>query len=225
MNVRARATWRDVAEGVAGAAIMAADFLTPFLRDARSHWGLSEEDARQPRPGDELVPEPRWQWTHAVEVERAGREVWPWIAQIGADRAGFYSYQWLENVAGCALENADAVHTEWAVKEGGTLLLHPKMPALRVVSVVPERGFVAHAPADEAARASGMPWAAVTWAFLVEPLGPSRFRVVSRYRCATSDHLAMRASLGATLVEPVGFAMDRRMLLGIKERAERQPSI
>jgi hypothetical protein len=220
-----RDTLRDVAFGIGGAAIMAATFLTPFLRDERSHWGLFEEDARRPRAGDDLVPAPRWQWTHAVEIERPCEEVWPWIAQIGADRAGFYSYQWLENIAGCELRNAETIHPEWAAKEGDALSLHPKMPPLRIVSAIPGRGLVAYAPPDEAARAAGKPWASVTWAFLLEPLGPARCRVVSRYRCATSDHLGIRLSLGETFVEPVGFAMDRRMLLGIKERAERQPSV
>jgi hypothetical protein len=215
-----RDTMRDVASGVAGAAIMAASFLTSFLCDERSHWGLEREDADRPRAGDELVASPRWQWTHAVEIERSCAEVWPWVAQIGADRAGFYSYQWLENIAGCELRNAEAIHPEWAAAEGGALLLHPKMPPLRIVSAIPERGLVAYAPPDDAARAAGKAWASVSWAFLLEPLGPGRCRLVSRYRCATSDHLAMRLSLGPTFVEPVGFAMDRRMLLGIKERAE-----
>jgi hypothetical protein len=44
--------------------------------------------------------------------------------------------------------------------------------------------------------------------------------VVSRYRCATSDDLATRLQFGPTFIESVGFAMDRRMLRGIKERAE-----
>lgn len=218
----ARDTIGDIVEGIGGAAIMAATFLTSFLRNARNHWGLGEEDARRPRAGDELVPAPRWQWTHAIEIERSCAEVWPWLAQIGADRAGFYSYQWLENLAGCELRNAEAIHPEWALREGDSLLLHPKMPPMRVVSAVPERGLVAYGAADETARSTGKPWAAVTWAFLLEPLGARRCRVVSRYRCATSDHLGMRLSLGPTLVEPIGFAMDRRMLLGIKDRAERQ---
>ena len=98
------------------------------------------------------------------------------------------------------------------------------MPAMRVVSVVPGRALVAHAPPDEQARANGRPWASVTWAFLLEPLGEKRCRVVSRYRCASSDDLKMRVSLGPTFVEPIGFAMDRRMLLGIKARAERRVS-
>src|SRR5690606_25930078 len=123
------------------------------------------------------------------------------------------SYQWLENLAGCELRNAETIHPEWAVKEGDTLSLHPKMPPMHIAWASPGRGFVAHGAPDEAARAAGRPWAAVTWAFLLEPIAPGRCRLVSRYRCATSDHLGMRITLGPALVEPVGFAMDRRMLL------------
>ncbi|HET9931501.1 MAG TPA: hypothetical protein VFQ35_12460, partial [Polyangiaceae bacterium] len=216
-----RDTLRDRIEGCGGAALMVASFLTPFLRSARSHWGLSEAEATQTRPGDELIPEPTWGWTHAVEIDADANDVWPWISQIGADRGGFYSYQFLENVAGCSLKNAEAIHPEWQVREGGKLSLHPKMPPLSVVSVLPGYGFVAHAAPDEAARARGKPWSSVTWAFFVDDLGAGRSRLVSRYRCATSDDLATRLALGPVCVEPIGFAMDRRMLLGVKERAQR----
>lgn len=97
----------DVAAGIGGAAIMALAWLTPFMRPARNHWGLPVEAASEPRPGDELVREPRWSWTHAVQVEAPADEVWPWVAQVGADRGGFYSYQWLENLAGCDVRNAE----------------------------------------------------------------------------------------------------------------------
>jgi hypothetical protein len=59
-----------------------------------------------------------------------------------------------------------------------------------------------------------------TWLFFLEPLGPNRCRFISRYRTATSEDLATRLAFGAA-IEPIGFAMDRRMLLGVKERAER----
>jgi hypothetical protein len=54
-------------------------------------------------------------------------------------------------------------------------------------------------------------------------LSPSsgRSRFVSRYRDASSEDLATRLAFGPTWVEPVGFAMDRQMLIGVKERAER----
>jgi hypothetical protein len=60
-----------------------------------------------------------------------------------------------------------------------------------------------------------------SWLFLVEPDGPARCRVISRYRCGTSDDLSSRLQFGPVIVEPVSFAMDRRMLIGIKQRAER----
>jgi hypothetical protein len=211
---------RDIASGVGGAGVMLASLLTPFLRRRRNHWGIDETSAQRTFPGDDLVDAPKWSWTHAVEIDAPAEEVWPWVAQIGADRAGFYSYQWLENLAGCKLRNAEAIHPEWAIEENGVLLLHPEMPALRVASVAPGKWFVAHAPLDEAARAAGKSWAAVSWLFFVEALDTERCRVISRYRCACSDDLPTRVQLGPTLVEPIGFAMDRRMLKGIKERAE-----
>jgi len=207
---------RDVLEGASGAAIMASSFLTPFLRRARNHWGLDQETSKRSYPGDELVAEPRWMWTHGIEIDAPADEVWPWVAQIGADRGGFYSYQWLENVAGCALRNAETIHPEWEVREGSSLLLHPKMPALPIVAVQPGRYFLAQGP-----RGEGKSWVEATWLFFVEAIDERRCRFISRYRVACSDDLATRLLYGAPVVEPIGFAMDRRMLLGVRERAER----
>jgi hypothetical protein len=215
--------WHDVADGIRGAAIMVAAAVTPFLRGARSHWGLDKALADRAYPGDNLVADPRWSWTHGVEIDAPADEVWPWLAQIGANRAGFYSYQWLENLAGCKVHNAEAIHPGWSIHEDGAMLLHPEMPPLSIVAVSSGQYFVAHAPADAAARAKNQRWAEVSWLFFVEPIdGGRRCRFISRYRCACSDDLATRLQLGPALLEPIGFAMDRRMLLGVKERAERE---
>ena len=213
--------WRDVLQGVGGAAVMTASLLTPFLRGARSHWGIDAETAERTYPGDGLITSPRWSWTHGIEIDAPAREVWPWVAQIGADKGGFYSYQWLENLAGCDLRNAEAIHPDWEVRAGDRVVLHPKMPPLPIVDVERGRYFVAEGRADERARAAGEPWIEATWLFLVESLGKDRSRVISRYRVATSDDVATRLSFGKALIEPIGFAMDRRMLLGIRGRVER----
>jgi hypothetical protein len=92
---------------------------------------------------------------------------------------------------------------------------------LRVIAVEPGCYFLAHAPADASARGRGERWIAASWLLSVEPLSNQRCRLISRYRMDCSDDLVTRIGFGPTLVEPVGFAMDRRMLLGIKERAER----
>lgn len=217
-----RDTLRDVQEGLGGAAIMVLAAMSPFFRTARRHWGLSDAEANGPRPGDDLVPAPSWSWTHAVEVSATPQEVWPWVAQLGADRAGFYSYQWLENLAGCKLRNAQTIHPEWAHHVGDPLILHPAMPPIPVVSVEPGRALVAFAPPDEAARKAGRPWAAASWAFLVEPLEAGRCRIISRFRTAHSSDLLSRLTQGPALLEPIAFAMDRRMLLGIKQRVDEQ---
>ncbi|MFI5076828.1 MAG: hypothetical protein ACHQRO_05775 [Vicinamibacteria bacterium] len=218
-----RDDWRDVVDGVGGAMRMAWAFLTPFLRGRRDRWGFDRESAARPLPGDELVPTPGWSWTHGVEIDAPPAAVWPWVAQIGADRGGFYSYQWLENLAGCRLRNAERIHPEWQVRPGGRIVLHPAVPALPIAAVDSGRFFVAHAPASADAVAAGAPWVAISWLFLVEPLDRGRSRFVSRYRVACSDSLRARLAFGPALVEPIGAEMDRRMLLGVKARAERRP--
>jgi hypothetical protein len=220
-----RDDWRDVVRGAAGAARMVAAFVTPFRRARRRRWGLDEASELRSLPGDNLIAAPRWTWTHGVEIGAPASAVWPWVAQIGADRGGFYSYQWLENLAGCALRNAETVHPEWQVRAGQGLVVHPDMPPLQVVALEAGRSFVAYAPAAADAQAAGRPWVAVSWLFLVEPLGPNRCRFISRYRASTSSDFATRLAYGPALLEPIGFAMDSRMLLGVKRRAERRPAV
>lgn len=212
--------WRDGVEAVEGAATMLLALLTPFLRGPRSHWGLSAAEAEAPRPGDDVVPAPRWSWTHGIEIDASASDVWPWVAQVGADRGGFYSYQALENLVGCGVRNAESIHPAQAHALGDALVLHPDMPPMRVEALRPGQYLLAVARPDEAAIAHARPWVCVSWLFEVEPLGDARCRFVSRYRCDCSHDLATLVAMGPTLMEPVGFAMDRRMLMGVKERAE-----
>ena len=207
-----RDDWREWVAGAGGAARVVAALLAPHRRDARAHWGMTEAEAEATFPGDDLVPTPTWGWTHAVRIDAPAAATWPWVAQIGADRAGFYSYQWLENLFGSDLANAERVRPEWEVRKGDDLVLHPTLPPLSVVRVEPGRSFVAFG--DD-------PQVSVSWLFQVEPLDDGHCRFVSRYRCRCDGDLKTRLEYGPWLAEPLGFAMDRRMLLGVKERAER----
>jgi hypothetical protein len=216
-----RDDWRDVAEGVRGAIRMAFCLATPFLRRRRALWGIDPSAAARTMPGDDLVPSPRWSWTHAIDIDAPPAAVWPWIAQVGADRGGFYSYQWLENLAGCRLRNAECVHPEWELAAGQGLVLHPVAPPLPLAAVERGRYLVAHAAAPPRAKAERRPWVEASWLFLIEPLDPGHCRLVSRYRAACSDDLRTRLSFGPALVEPIGNEMDRRMLQGVKTRVER----
>jgi len=207
---------------------MVASLATPFRREARSHWGMSQENAERSYPGDALVPQPLWQWTHAVEVDAKPAAIWPWIAQLGQEKAGFYSYQLLENILGCEIHNADRIHTEWQTpRAGDELRLHPEMPALTVCDVVPEHHLLVAAGLDPAMGTAqlvptdGQTFVRVSWLFALEALPNGRTRVVSRYRCLCSDDLKTRIMYGPFITEAIGFAMDRRMLIGIRDRVER----
>jgi len=153
-----------------------------------------------PLPGDELVPDPGYQHTRAVTVRASAEQVWPWLAQIGQDRGGFYSYAWLENLAGCRLRNADRVHPEWQRREvGERVMLHPAIG-------LP----LAHFEPDHALVPEG--WGS----FVLEPIDAQRTRLISRSRVPRG----WTAISYALLLEIPHFVMQRKMLLGIKERAE-----
>src|SRR4051794_12114413 len=159
------------------------------------HWGATCADLRKPLPGDE--PGHTVQSTRAVTIQAPVDAVWPWLAQIGQDRAGFYSYEALENLAGCGLHNAGEIHPEWQRRAPGeTVPLHRRygLPVARF----------------EAGRALVLEgWGA----FVLEPLGPERTRLIVRSR--TPRGAAGVAS--ALLIEIPHFVMDRKMLLGIKQ--------
>jgi hypothetical protein len=216
--------WRDVLDGFVGAGGMVLNLLTPFLRGVRSHWGLERALAERDHPGDELVAHPKWGWTHAIEVDAKAQDVWGWLAQVGADRAGFYSYQWLENLVGCELRNASQIHPEWEHRLGDELILHPDMPGLKVVDLERNRYFVAlgdPAADPSTATAGNAEGVRFSWLFLLEPVLAGGTRVISRVRSDYPDGLSSAVKYGPYLTESIGFVMDRRMLLGIKARAER----
>jgi hypothetical protein len=213
--------WRDAIAGLGGVGVMVAAAATPFRRARRGAWDARSGTADGPYPGDERIPEPRWGWTHDIEVAAPAAEVWRWVAQIGADRGGFYSYTWLENLVGCGVRNAERIHPEWQARAGDRLVLHPSGPPFEIVEAEPGRHLLVFGAPDEEARAAGRPWAAASWLLLTQALEPGRTRLVSRYRFAGSDDLRTRLAMGPALMEPIGFAMDRRMLRGIRSRAER----
>lgn len=213
-------TWHDVGDGISGALSMLFDLSTPFLRSARTHWGLTEEEANRAYPGDDLLPNPRWGYTHAVDINASAADVWPYVAQIGQEKAGFYSYQWLENLAGCDVQNTDLVHREWqSVAVGDTLRLHPQMPPMRVVALSPGHFMLVGGGSGSDVEHGGVH---VSWLFLIEPRGEGGCRLVSRYRVLYGDDLKSRLAYGPALIEPISFAMDTKMLTHIRELAERQ---
>ncbi len=204
------------------AAVIRAELIGARHRFLR--WGASGAEAAMPLPGDDVVDHPRTTSTRAIEIAADAEDVWPWLAQMGQGRGGLYSYEWLENLAGCRMVNADEVIPELQdVRVGDQIRLVPPGYqvdlAFDVAIVDPNRALVLRAPGTrEEAFAKGLAYP--SWAFVIRPVEPGRVRLVVRWR---SDFRPspMGYLMSKYGIEPVHFVMERKMLKGIKRRAER----
>jgi hypothetical protein len=84
--------------GLATAAVAASYAF--LIRPWHLHWGATDEEVKEPLPGDEVVSHPRLEATHAITIDAPASDIWPWLVQMGQNRGGFYSYTWLENLVG-----------------------------------------------------------------------------------------------------------------------------
>lgn len=197
----------------AGAALAAAGALAAYVLGVRPwhiRWGATDEEVSERLPGDALVEHPSVEATHAITINAPVGEVWPWLVQIGQDRGGFYSYAWLENLVGCRLHNADRIVPEFQqLSVGDTVRLHPQAPPLPVLICEPPRTLVLGNNMDYPG----------TWGFYLREVDERTTRLLIRGRGDWKPGLM--SWLGAhVLFEPAHFVMERKMMLGIKRRAE-----
>jgi hypothetical protein len=206
----------------AGAAALGAyvALVRPWFR----RWGATDEELEQRLPGDDIVERPRTHQTHAVTIDTSPVHVWPWLLQMGQGRGGLYSYDRLENWFGCRLHSAERVLPDLQhLAAGDTVRLVPqdyRVPLQFEVALVdPPRALVLKAPGTLVdAFTRGLSYC--SWAFVLEELDGGRTRLIARWR---SD---FDPTVGGLIwnkwgIEPVHFLMERKMLLGIKARAER----
>ena len=207
--------WARIGRGVVFTAL-AYVAVVIVARPWHSRWGSSEAELRAALPGDDLVPNAHYTIQHAVTIRAAPEAIWPWLAQLGQDRGGFYSYDWLERAVGDKVLNADRIHPEWQTLAAGDLVRATQPDYLggvfgpdigwRVVRLEPQRALVLGG------------WGA----FVLEPKD-GYTRLIVRTRGNGKPNVAL-APFGLLVLEPAHFIMERRMLLGIKERAERMSS-
>jgi hypothetical protein len=197
---------------IAGVAGAAAWLYRSRLRDRHLTWGATQEEVEMWLPGDEFVADPDIVANRAVRIVAPAAAVWPWLVQMGPGRAGAYTYDWIENLLGLAMHSSDRVHPEWqdlnlgdapSVRPGA----EPGPGAMYVRVLDPERALVT-VSGDET-------W---SWGFYLFPTDGAT-RLLSRNRIKAGPSLGAR--LGLALMTPGSWVMERKMLLGIKERAER----
>lgn len=188
---------------------------TALLRRRMAHWGATGAEVRGALPGDELVSPAEVTTTRAITVGAPAAAVWPWIAQLGQGRGGFYSYDAVENLLGLDIHSAERIVPEWqSVEVGMQIRLAAEVP-LTAALVEPRRALVLQGSVPMGRTPAPYDF---TWTFAVAEGERGTTRLVVRERYGS------RLWWARLIVEPltvVSFVMTRRMLRGIRERAER----
>jgi hypothetical protein len=175
-----------------------------------TNWGSTEAERQMVLPGDEMNPDRARETTQALTIHAPADVVWQWLVQVGQDRAGFYSYTWLENLLGSNIHNTNEIRPEWQKLAAGDgwRLLPPdylwgvgKDSVSRVLMSDPGRALVLEM------------WGA----YILAPIDERTSRLIVRGQSGPANPVQ------TLVVDPIVFTMGRRMLLGLKARAEGRP--
>jgi len=181
------------------------------MRDWYLEWGATDLEILAPLGGDTQVRKPNYESTLAVTIHAEPGAIWPWIVQLGYRRGGLYSYDWLDRLFGYLDgPSAEEILPQFQNPHPGDVIPIGRGPAFPVTNVEPFRSLVMSSTADD------YQWA---WELELHRLGPRRTRLVSRNRVRT-PHSAGSWLFMTFFLEPAAFLMTRKMLLGIKRRAE-----
>ena len=173
-------------------------------------WGASDEEVHRVMQGDELLANPEVLATRAVTIEAPPSAIWPWLMQMGSNRGGVYTYDWIENLFGLNMHSINKIVPEFQNRKvGDAERLGKSGPVMRVATLEPESAMVLASDDGN--------W---VWAFGLYSIGQSRTRLVSRNRISAPSASLPRRAIQTLVMEPGSLIMERKMLLGIKERAE-----
>jgi hypothetical protein len=178
------------------------------IRRWMSRWGATPSDLSRVMAGDDLLADPTYSYTMAVSINAPPEDIWPWLVQIGYQRGGLYSYDWLDRLFGYLdRPSATRIHPEFQHLAVGDQIPLGRGPSWPVAVVEPPRALVL-----DMRNMGGFDW---VWQFALYLVDEKRARLVSRSRVRTQT---IWVRLFTYAIEPAGFLMTRRMLLGIKER-------
>ncbi len=204
-------TAAKVTLGLAAGGVAAFALYRLVIRPWHLRWGATDEEAQRSMPGDDLVPSPDIAFTRAITINAPPQAVWPWLVQMGYRRAGWYSYDRFDN---------DGVHVHRIVPElqalaVGEVMLTGPVGGFRVEAIDPVHMLVLKI--DRASVGQDLEMSCV---ITLDPIDEQSTRLLLRLRGKFNG--LVEKLWGRVLFDAGDFVMMRKMLLGIKERAERQ---
>jgi hypothetical protein len=206
-------------EGWGAISIAGSILFSPVLRPWYSKWGASADEAAMSLPGEELVPDPRLETTRAISIQASASKIWPWLVLMGQGRGGLYSYERLENLVGCDIHNADRILPEHqSLEVGDKVRLTPQEnPSFDVAAIEPNSTLILR---GDIPNSDGKPTTWI-WIFYLNPIDEDATRLILRSRLDYASNFS-NTLMWRVFTDPVAFNMERKMLQGIKVRAERR---
>jgi hypothetical protein len=134
--------------------------------------------------------------------------VWPWLVQIGCLRAGFYSNDLLDNLGHPSARRIEPQLQHLDIGQWVPMSPTPSPTTAFTVTDFEVNRFLLWCKPDS------------TWVWTLTDTGPGHTRLVTRVHAVYDWRRPTAALLSILLMEFGDFAMMRRMLLGIKTRAE-----
>jgi hypothetical protein len=182
----------------------------PAYRRLHQRWGATRAEIAKELPGDEFLPRAQFRATRAITIDAPPAAVWPWLVQVGCLRAGWYSNDLLDNLAHPSATTIMPVLQHLEIGQWVPMAPSPTpsdLTAFKVHSFDVNRWLLWSKPDS-------------TWAWQLTPIGNHGTRLVTRVHASRDWRHPLSALLSVLLMEFGDFAMQRRMLRGIKTRAE-----
>ncbi|MFC1978989.1 hypothetical protein ACFLVP_03275 [Chloroflexota bacterium] len=217
---------KNIWEGICGASLIFVLIILPCLRSKLRKWGSTEEELNRELPGDDLIKNMKGWYNHAVTIKATPADVWPWIIQLGQNKGGFYSYELLENIVGSKIHNADIIVPEFQdTAVGNAVMMTPKAAPYIVSAIEPVRALVLRLRVnlennEIVGEEEPLPekYQDGSWLFLIEETPEGNTRMITRSRNIWNQSKTNTFFYG--LFGIISIAMDRKMLKGIRKRAE-----
>ncbi len=181
-----------------------------LIKPLINKWGSTDQEVTMVMPGDHLTP--FISSTRSITINAPISDVWNWLIQLGADRGGFYSYWFVEKTLGYKYRSQNRIEPKFKDMEVGRIvrgsldqsksIIEYSFP---VVEVDPGKYFVLK------------DWGC----FLLNEISPKQTRLIVRTH--GGQLLSWTDNLEYFIIITMHYIMERRMLIGIKDRAEAGP--
>jgi hypothetical protein len=218
-----------------------------LLRRMGTRRGATDDEVDASLAGDDIIPHPMVETTHAITIAAPPSAVWPWLIQAGyrgAGRAGWYSDGWFNSLVegGYLRTTVPREHRQDRPDATSSHIILPEFQHTAVGDIVPDgppgsAEFVVKAVDPKRAWVlfsdthikymaptflHSTPLASYgefTWVFVLRPIGEQGTRLILR----------TRARFGPRLLRPLGLPLfylgesviPHMILSGVKARAER----